>query len=188
MLNNINNIKEVLLKTVELLEELNIEYFLYGGIAVDLLGYPRFTADVDIVIKIKDDEIKNFLKTCQKYGFKVNLRNHFKKLKDAKTIKLKIGNYSVDFVIGETFFDLSAFKRRKKIKLFNKDIFIVSKEDIILYKLISKRYIDLADIEKLVIKNKKMLDLKYLKSMADKLSKEFDMPHIKNMLKDFLNK
>lgn len=182
----LNNIKEILLKTVELLDELNIEYFLYGGVVVDLLGYPRFTADVDIVIKIKDEEIKNFLKTTEKYGFKVNIENHFKKLKNSKTIKLKIGDYSVDFVIGETFFDLSAFKRKKKIKLFNKDIFIASKEDLILYKLISKRYIDLADIEKIIIKNKKTLDLKYLKSMADKLQDALDMPHIRNMLEDFL--
>lgn len=181
-----DSIQRALLKTAAFLYEVNIEYFIYGGIAVGILGYPRFTADVDVVIKIKSEDMEAFLLAAKKHGFDVHLENHFKKLKMSKILKLRMEDYSVDFVIGETFFDESAFRRKKKVKFAGIDIFIASSEDLILYKLISKRHIDLADIERIILANKKNLDRSYITAMADKLSVELDMPHIKNLLEDFL--
>ncbi len=181
-----DNIQSVLRKTTAFLERAHIEYFIYGGIAAGILGYPRFTADVDVVIKIKNDAMKVFLQSAKKYGFDVHLKNHFRKFKASKILKLRMDDYSVDFVVGETFFDESAFRRKKKVKFSGKDIFIASSEDLILYKLISKRHMDLADIERVLFANKKTLDRRYLMQMAEKLSEELGMPHILTTLKDML--
>lgn len=181
-----DSIQSILLKTAAFLQEENIEHFVFGGAAAGIFGYPRFTADVDVVIKIKNEDMELFLQSAEKHGFAVHFEEHIRRLKTSKTLKLKIEDYSVDFVVGETFFDASAFRRKKKVILAGKDIFIASPEDLILYKLISKRHIDLADIERIIFANKKTLDTKYLTTMADRLSKELGMPHIKKLLRDFL--
>lgn len=183
-----NNIKNVLFLAVHFLEKQNVEYFIFGGIAVGILGYPRFTADVDVVINVREHDIEKFLCAAREAGFAVQVKNHVKRMTESRTLKLKIGDYSVDFVMGETFFDHSAFKRKRKVKLFGENIFLVTREDLILYKLISRRYIDLADIEKIVIKEKRNLDTAYLFKMAGKLSRELDMPRILITLKEMLAK
>lgn len=181
-----DSIQSILLKTASFLHEASIEYFVFGGAAAGILGYPRFTADVDVVIKIKNEDMELFLQSAKKHGFDVHLENHIRRLQTSKILKLRMDDYSVDFVVGETFFDESAFRRKKKVKLAGKNIFIASPEDLILYKLISKRHMDLADIERIMFANKKNLGVRYMKVMAGRLSNELGMPHIPSLLTEML--
>ncbi len=181
-----DKIHSILFKTTDFLDEAHIEYFVYGGVAASILGYPRFTMDVDVVIKIKNENMESFLHSAKKHGFDVRLERDLIRLQTSKVLKLKKDDYSVDFVVGEIFFDESAFRRKRKVQVDRKNIFIASSEDLILYKLISKRHIDLADIERVLFANKKNLDRRYLTAMAEKLSEELDMPHILSTLTEML--
>lgn len=181
-----DNVKEVFLAAITLLEKLKIKYFVIGGVAVGVHGHSRFTSDVDVVIQLLDPDFEALLMKAQELGFEVDRSKHIAMLANSRLVKLYRGNYCADFIVGETFFDRSAFKRRKKIKLFGRNIYVTSREDLILYKLIAKRHIDLADVERIIFANKKNLDTKYLKTMAGRLSEEFDMPHIQILLQDFL--
>jgi len=45
-------IEKFLIKIVQILENLKIDYFVTGGLAVSVWGRPRATFDIDIVIKL----------------------------------------------------------------------------------------------------------------------------------------
>lgn len=55
--------RRLLIRITEILERLNLPYLITGGIAVLVWGRPRFTADIDIVVELKHQDIKK-LKTA----------------------------------------------------------------------------------------------------------------------------
>ena len=54
---------------VELLEKHKIEYLIVGGYAVGFHGYPRFTGDLDIWIRISETNSTNMLLVVKEFGF-----------------------------------------------------------------------------------------------------------------------
>ncbi len=49
----------------------NVKYVLVGGIAVNLLGAMRNTADLDILVEMSDDNLKKIVEILKKQGYKV---------------------------------------------------------------------------------------------------------------------
>ncbi|MDI6819786.1 MAG: hypothetical protein QMC89_02630 [Candidatus Hodarchaeaceae archaeon] len=57
-------IDEILLLVCGFLDEESIDYVMVGGLAVNFYGIPRTTVDIDIILRIEEDEIPalvNFL-------------------------------------------------------------------------------------------------------------------------------
>ena len=52
------------------LEDENFEYLVVGGLAVNLHGYTRATADLDIVILLSEDNIEKFVKIIKTLNYK----------------------------------------------------------------------------------------------------------------------
>ncbi|MBI2091463.1 MAG: hypothetical protein HYT75_00485 [Deltaproteobacteria bacterium] len=48
----------------------DVRYVIVGGIAVNLLGVPRFTADLDLIVALEQKNILKFAKCMPKLGFK----------------------------------------------------------------------------------------------------------------------
>lgn len=77
-------IENLLLKVTQSLEELKIPYLVTGGIAVAIWGRPRSTLDIDIVIKIKREQISPLVRVFKKIWLSKGLvylsgRPYFKK-------------------------------------------------------------------------------------------------------------
>jgi hypothetical protein len=50
--------------------EEGIRYFVVGGLAMNLLGVPRVTYDIDILIDLEDNNILALMKLMKEWGFK----------------------------------------------------------------------------------------------------------------------
>ena len=131
---------EVLREVAERLEKAGIDYFLVGSLASMYYGRPRFTNDLDLVIKIKPSQVMGFenLFPIEEYycppvetisdevirGGTFNLIHH------ATGVKVDL------MILKPTEFYESEFSRRKKVGLLpNLSIYIASPEDVILKKL-----------------------------------------------------
>lgn len=143
---------------------------LVGGFAVNYYGAPRATGDIDISLLVSSNNIKNFLAALQKGKFVLhpreivtlmNISNHFLLFDPSNT-------YRIDCWIPKTNFELQALKRRKKVRLAGKNIYLPAAEDLILFKLIAGRAKDHEDLKWIINRQKSKLDKKYLKfwSMA----------------------
>lgn len=125
----------------EIFDNLNILYYLGGGLASSFWGERRQTADADIVVILEPEKVQELIAalSIEFYVSEIAIddvisgrTNSFNVIHTASVIKADIYpiNHNNDF-------DLSAMSRRKQVQPFstNNSIYIASAEDIILQKL-----------------------------------------------------
>ena len=148
---------------------------LYGGLAAALWGEPRYTEDVDFVIFISERESYKFLRTAAKHGFAVDEDLAIQQTQVSGWARLPLGNekssWHLDLTLGDTPFDKSALKRRKSVTIFDQKVWVISPEDLIIYKLVSARDRDMMDV-KAIVKRQRNLDVPYIRKWAKWWEKE----------------
>jgi DNA polymerase/3'-5' exonuclease PolX len=145
-----------------------------GGIAVSYWGFPRTTHDIDIVIEAKKEDKERIVALFKKdfYISPEATADAIKRRFTFNIIHLKSGT-KVDFwLVKKDAFGTLEFKRKLKRKIYNKEIFIISPEDLILSKLIGYKETQstrrLEDAESILKTSK--VNLEYIKKWAKKHS------------------
>ncbi|MEW6618015.1 MAG: nucleotidyltransferase [bacterium] len=182
-----DSLPETFRKIISFLEEEKFDYLVIGELASATLGEPRMTQDVDICLFIKKLEVKEFLLKLKQEGFSFDEKGMIKRAKERGTFQVFYGNFHIDFIILSTDFEKSALKRKQKIKLYGIEASFPTPEDLILFKIVPARLMDMMDIENIVIRHSGKLDEKYLLSWAQKLSDEAEDIRIYNEIKRLLN-
>lgn len=130
---------ELLQRTVETLERLNLTYLVTGSMATILYGEPRFTNDIDIVVQLSAKRIGDFVQAFPSDEFyldderirqAVESRGQFNVLHPASGLK-------IDVIIPEMDeFDRSRFTRARRVRPANDyEATFASAEDVIVKKL-----------------------------------------------------
>ncbi len=178
MINEFKVLKDVVTR----LNKNKIPYMLSGSIAMNYYSEPRMTRDIDIVIEIESAEKfynlfkKNFYIDLEMIRDSILNKKMFNIIHLGEIIK-------IDFMVRkDSEFRKTEFSRRRKVKIGNLEIFIVSIEDLILSKLIwakdSRSEIQLKDVKNLL---REKVDMEYIKKWADALL-------INNLLNEVLGK
>jgi len=170
--------RDALKAAIEALADLGLRYFMFGANAQNVWGNPRFTRDVDLVVFMGDERFDEFIDTLAGRGFAVDEAAGLALLRSGRMARVHFGSVLVDFVLGETDFDDNALVRRRTMHYLGLQVYVVSAEDLILYKLISRRPQDLADVEHVARRQRTELDWTYLRSWATWLADETGLPHI----------
>jgi len=166
---------KVLIKIAKILDELKIDYYVTGGFAVSVWGKPRFTADIDLVIKLSHQ--KNTLS----HKIQALFPTGYIDKNQIEAALLSLGQFNfiepgsglkIDFYIAkQDEFDQECFRNSRPEDLGYK-IKMISPENLILSKLIwykeagSDRHLE--DIAS-VLDVSKNINRKYLTSWARKL-------------------
>ena len=123
---------------IKKLEKLEIPYMLTGGLAVSFWGLPRTTHDIDIIIKAKRED-KDKIVNIFKKDFYISEEAVSQAIEQSFTFNIihyKAG-LKIDFWLTKKDpFGILEFQRKQKKKIFGKEIFIISPEDLILEKLL----------------------------------------------------
>jgi len=134
------------------LNERKIEYAVCGGWAMAILGFPRATIDIDLLIL--SENLDEVWKIANGFGYDVEglpLHFHDGKIEIRRISKIDRETKSLitsDFLLGTE--ALKEVWRNRKTYRWNRGIvFSVSKEGLIFMKTISGRLQDLADIERI---------------------------------------
>jgi hypothetical protein len=148
----------------------DVRYMLCGGLAVNLYGIPRMTADIDVLIQWNENNVERFETALREHGYKNNLFFQLKALIPAKTRlqyfqekNLVAYSYSSDLfqaisldVLVQTNLDFEACWNRKEIKyLGDIPVYVLNVEDLIAMKEFANREQDKADIINLKKYNKR---------------------------------
>lgn len=141
-----------------------IKYLLCGGVAVNLYGIPRTTVDLDLIIDLSYENLKNFILTMKNAGltlkqpveenklFNSSYRESLIKEKNTKVltyINLKNPLEVIDFFIDPPVDFEETFKKKTVLKVEDYEVYLVDIETLIKLKEKSKRNIDLSDAENL---------------------------------------
>lgn len=120
------------------LERERIPYMISGSLAMNAYTVPRMTRDIDIVIDIQMEDVKNFL-TIFNNNFYINSQTVAEEISRRgmfNAIDHRSG-YKIDFVVKKNIaYRKLEFVRRRKAKVMNVDAWLVSPEDLIISKFI----------------------------------------------------
>lgn len=147
---------------------------LTGGLAVSFWGLPRTTHDIDIVIEVKKEAQEKIINTFRK-DFYISEEAVSQAIAERFTFNIVHYNagLKIDFwLMKKGSFSSLEFKRKRKKKIFGKEIYIISPEDLILEKLLwfkeSQSTRHLEDIEGIIKISK--IELNYIKNWAERQS------------------
>jgi len=142
----------------------NVRYLLCGGLAINMYGIPRATADMDIILDLDESNIRNFLKSVEAFGYQSALPISILELvNEANRSKIKEEKGLVAFSFFSTIFSMitldvlvdvplnfeELWKNKSERKTRDTTIFLVSVEDLVVLKQHSNRLQDKLDIDSL---------------------------------------
>jgi len=160
-----------------------------GGVAASLLGRPRVTHDVDVLVLVDEEHWDDFLKAGKPFRF---IPRRLDALKFAKKTRVLLVRHEpssteVDIVLGALPFEKEAIARSISLKLGQIALLIPQPEDLIVMKAIANRPRDLADIESILDAHPK-LNLRKIRRLVRDFSSALEMPGILNDLETVLAK
>ncbi len=179
---------EILKEVFVFLDAEKISYFIIGGVAVGILGEPRFTYDLDVDIFLDKTKLPQFLEHAGKTGFRLDVKQATEDASSFGTFRMFKGDVQVDCIIASTPFEDSALKRSAKMNLFDTTVSVLSPEDLILLKLVPGRPKDLMDVESVMLRHGTSLDKKYMEEWAKKICDEAEDFRIWRELQALLKK
>ncbi len=143
------------------LNEAGARYLVVGGVAVVLHGYPRFTADLDLIVALEPENAKRALSALERIGFRPRAPVAISAFADAAQRKLWIDEKGltvfslwnpatplteVDLFVTEPFPFDDAFARAYVAEVDGVQIYVASIDDLIALKRTAGRPKDLEDI------------------------------------------
>lgn len=140
-----------------------VRYVIVGGLALNLLGGFRGTADLDILVEMSDKNLAKIVKILTKQGYRVRQPVDPTRITDAKTrnnwIKnkhMKAFNFykekeykEVDIIIDSPVSFKVAIKTARHIKSGRLTLLVVSVDNLIKMKKKASRDIDKVDVKQL---------------------------------------
>lgn len=137
----------------ELLALLNaheVEYIIVGAYALAFHGAPRFTADLDILVKADPENSQRIIQALEEFGFKsISLTSEDFQHPD-KVVQLGVPPVRVDILTSLTgVLWEEAFSGRSRGKYGDIPVYFIGREQFIVNKRALGRKRDLADLEAL---------------------------------------
>ena len=142
-----------------LLNEKNINGLIIGGLAASLLGRPRFTQDIDLMILDLDDRLPEFVDLLKNFDIHPRIEYAVEFARESRVLLLRHSQsgINIDISMGILPFEREAVERRNIQSVFGLELNLPTPEDLIIFKSIARRPQDIEDI-KAIIKRHPSLD------------------------------
>lgn len=185
---NLTTFEQTLQKIDEICNQHSLDYIVIGGVAIMYHLEYRTTKDVDISLKLDLQQIRPVGEL---------FLNHFNSVYDDPLDFFKhyfvlplidpATKIRVDISAGLGGFEHTAVERSTRVRFSDVEIKVCTAEDLIIFKLVAARPIDLADAEMLIQKYLNTLDKKYLLNTAYEFT-HFERSDILERLKNYFNR
>ena len=142
-----------------------IQFIVVGGVAMNLLGYPRFTGDIDILLALTPENLKRTAGLMTTMGYEQRLPVAVEELGDEKLVLQLMREknliaytfhtraepqYSIDVIVGESLHFKAYANRATEIVVWDIPIPVVSIDDLIGMKRKTHRAKDADDVRALL--------------------------------------
>jgi len=176
-------IKNILIRICEVFEEIDLNYVIVGGLAAIIMGKPRTTLDIDIIIEDDESKINLLLKKLKIKKFDVleeQISWAFQSGVNASIFD-ELSPMRLDVKVARKAIDIAALKSSESTEYFGVHIRIASLNFILLGKIwflgdisdISDsellEYNDIKDFINVYLENKNHVDLMWLEEKVSEL-------------------
>lgn len=172
-----------LLKTlddlVRWLDSSGVPGVLIGGVAASLLGRPRTTRDVDVLILLDTPHWQAFLDAGASYGFKPRLTEavDFARKSRVLLVRHEPSGIDVDVVFGALHFEEEAVRHPVLVDVGGIQVPLPTPEDLIVMKAVAHRPRDLIDIQSILDAHPD-IDIKRIRRWLVEFSAALDLPDL----------
>ena len=136
---------------IVLLNSHNVEYILVGGHAVAFHGYPRFTGDIDFLIRTTPHNVQRVLDVLTAFGFGGLGISEHDLLEPGHVVQLGQSPNRIDILTSISGVDFdSAWQACVQTTIDDQPVPLIGWSELVLNKRAAGRQKDLADIEKLL--------------------------------------
>ena len=139
------------------------------------------------MIFIPRDKLKLFLDALSEESLEFDRKKVEESVLAKGVFRVFLGDYHADFIINALEIGKIALERAIEVKLFNKKVKLPSPEDLILFKLIAGRELDLFDVKNIYLRYIDKLDKNYLIEWAQKICDETENMNVWNRLQVLMN-
>lgn len=150
-----------------------------GGLAASLLGRPRLTRDVDVLVLVDEGHWAKFMVTGERHGFRVRRGDALAFAQETRVllVRHRESGMDVDVVFGWLPFEKQAVARATWTELGGIQMPLPRPEDLIIMKAVAHRPQDLADIEAILASHPK-LNLRRVRRWGQEFADALTMPEI----------
>lgn len=160
-----------------------------GGLAASLLGRPRLTRDVDVLVLLDEGLWAEFLAAGAGYDFYPRRDDALAFAQETQVLLMRHreSGIDVDIVFGSLPFEKEAVARTAWVELGDVEVPLPLPEDLIIMKAVAHRPQDLADIEAILAAHSK-LNLRRVRRWLREFAAALSMPEILNDLEALLSR
>jgi len=177
-----DNILLALISITEFFQRHRIPYALIGAMALNIYGRPRTTLDIDFLILLDEADLSNIKVMALPEGFGIDEEwAKWNPMIAKSQARLIVQNISVDIMLPRDEHDKASLKRRRRKKIGNKMLYIVTPEDFILQKLKVGRPRDFEDAVTVLERLSGDLDISYMKRWANRLGISEELDYVLNL-------
>jgi len=150
-----------------------------GGLAASLLGRPRLTRDVDVLVLVDEGRWPGFCAAGAKYGFVPRRSNTLTFAQQNRVLLMRHepSGIDADVVFGSLTFERETVTRAVLIDVGGVLVPLPCPEDLIILKAVAHRPQDLSDIEAILAVHPQ-LHLKRVRRWVREFSEALSMPEI----------
>jgi hypothetical protein len=161
------------------LDAAQVEGVVIGGLAASILGRPRATRDVDLLVLLAPERWKEFLAVAGRFRFHARISDPLEFAERNRILLFRHAPSSIDLDVslGGLPFEEEAVARGSRIDVEGVKVPLVSAQDLLVMKAVAHRPRDLADIEAVLDRNPG-LDLGRAQNWIREFSAALDRPEI----------
>jgi hypothetical protein len=122
---------------VEKIDDLGIEYMVTGSFAMSAYGEIRMTRDIDIVIQLKREDVEGFIEKFEGsyYVGRESINRAIERQSMFNIISNEHGGKIDCIILKDSEYAKQSFERRYKVSVSDIDLWVTTKEDLIVAKL-----------------------------------------------------
>jgi hypothetical protein len=150
-----------------------------GGVAASLLGKPRLTADVDVVIILSLEDLPQLIAAAEEEGLTARIAGTeaFARRHRVLLLRHQESGINVDISLGILPFEVEAVERSLVYQVGSLVIRLPTPEDLIIFKAVAHRPKDLLDIQA-VIESHPDVDRERIKYWVREFAQALEMPEL----------
>ena len=131
---------------IQCLNKNEVRYLLVGGWAVGIYGNPRATKDIEFLIAVDDENVRQLQAALREFGAPTVEKTVFRE--PGNVYRIGSSPIQIDIINQASGIDFEdCYARREKLASGNLKLSTISKADLILDKKATGRHRDLADVE-----------------------------------------
>jgi len=163
----------------QLIEHYDNQGIIIGGIASSLLGKPRLTADIDLVLLLSIENLADLIQAAFQQGLSPRISDveNFARKHRVLLLVHEKSKINVDISLGLLPFEMEAVERSQVQEIGDLSIRLPTASDLIILKAIAHRPKDLLDIQGIIESNSD-LDREHIQFWVSQFAELLELPEL----------